>query len=198
MDILLATSNRHKIAEFRRLFDDSPITLTTGAEAGFEPIEVPEHGITFLENAITKAYSYVQAYSMPSLADDSGICVDALGGAPGIRSTRFGAPDLDDGGRLHYLVDCMRAIPPSRRGAHYVCALVLARPDRMSLCSEGRLYGQVADEPREGTTGFGYDPVFIVPRFGATVAELTTQQKDSVSHRGQAVRRLLALLSREA
>jgi len=197
MNILLATTNRHKVAEYRRLFAGSAFNVLSPDELGVEALDVPELGATFLANATTKAQEYVQAYRMACLADDSGICADALGGAPSIRSTRFGSPRLDDRGRMLYLVECLKNIPPAERGAHYVCALVLARPDHALCATEGRLYGRVAFAPSNGTTGFGYDPVFLVPRYGKVVADLTPDEKDTISHRGIAVRRLLAILAHE-
>lgn len=198
MNVLLASTNRHKVGEFQRLFAGSGVTVQSPGELGVAPLDVPELGATFSANALTKARAYAQAYRIPCLADDSGICVDALAGAPGIHSTRFGSPRLDDRGRMSYLLDCMREIPPSDRGVHYVCALVLAWPDQRQVATEGRLYGRLALLPGTGTTGFGYDPVFLAPRFGQVVADLTPEQKDTISHRGSAVRRLLTLLARES
>jgi XTP/dITP diphosphohydrolase len=197
MDVLLATTNRHKIAEYRRLFKGSAIQVMGPLDVGLRPLDVAETGATFLDNASTKAKAYVQGYSTACLADDSGICVDALAGAPGIRSSRFGAPELDDEGRVLYLLECMKDVPVTKRGAHYVCAIALARPRLSLIVAEGRFYGEVAFAPSAGHTGFGYDPIFVVPRAGLTVADLAPEDKDAISHRGKAVGRLLGILSRE-
>jgi len=194
MDVVLASTNAHKVAEFRRLFDDSTLRLRTPLEAGLTPLAVVEDGRTFAENAAKKALAYLQAYTMPVLADDSGISVDALAGAPGIRSARFGGPRLDDAGRVAYLLEQLAAIPPRERGAHYTCALALAGPEQPLLIVHGFLYGMVADAPVEGTTGFGYDPVFYLPGFDRTVSQITPEQKDETGHRGRAVRAFLHAL----
>src|SRR5579885_486352 len=124
MRVLLASNNAHKAVEFRRIFAGSLVELVLPGDLGLAALDVPEEGRTFEENATTKALAYLQAYRMPVIADDSGVCVDLLAGAPGVRSARFGSPDLDDTGRLHYLLSCLEGVPPERRGAHYVCSLV--------------------------------------------------------------------------
>ena len=191
MEIVLATTNKHKIVEYRRLFASSGLRVLTPDEAGAVPPAVTEDGATFLANAEKKARAFAGVVHSAVLADDSGISVDALGGAPGVRSARFGSPSLDDAGRMRYLLECLRDIPPGRRGAHYTCALVLALPDGSALTSEGKLYGEIALAPSAGTTGFGYDPIFLVPGAGRIVADMRPEEKDAVSHRGMAVRRLL-------
>ena len=194
MDVLLASTNRHKIAEYKRLFAGSAITVVTCDDAGAQPPFVIEDGLTFAANAAKKANAFASIARMPALADDSGISVDVLAGAPGVRSARFGAQSLDDAGRMHFLLECLTGIPQGRRGAHYTCALALASENGVTQEVEGRLYGEIALEASRGTTGFGYDPVFIVPLFGITVADVTPDQKDAISHRGNAVRRLLSVL----
>jgi XTP/dITP diphosphohydrolase len=194
MRVLFASSNPHKAAEFRRLFHNTGVRLCTPDEIGATAVHAPETGVTFLENATIKAEAFLQAYRMATLADDSGICVDALAGAPGVRSARFGRPDYDDAQRMQYLLRCLTGIPPVGRGAHYVCELVLALPDASVVNARGALYGTIALEASSGTTGFGYDPVFMIPGLGKTVAEVTPQEKDLLSHRGKAVRLLLARL----
>ncbi len=198
MDVLIATTNVHKIAEYRRLFAESAIAIRTPSDAGVAPPEVNEDGATFGANAAKKAIAFAQAAGIPVLADDSGICVDSLAGAPGVRSARFGSPHLDDAGRLYYLLECLKDVPVGRRGAHYSCALALATRGGMVLAVEGRLYGEIDRVPSAGSTGFGYDPVFVVPRFGRTVADISPEEKDAVSHRGNAVRHLLSMLGRRS
>lgn len=196
MDVVIASTNAHKVSEFRRLFDGSALRLRTPAEAGIAPLAVVEDGRTFAENATRKALAYLQEYRMPALADDSGISVDAIAGAPGIHSARFGDSHLDDAGRVTYLLKQLATIPPRERGGHYTCALALARPDTPLLVVHGYLYGTVANAPAAGTTGFGYDPVFYLPSFACTVSEITPRQKDEVGHRGRAARALLDVLMR--
>lgn len=145
-------------------------------------------------NALAKATAYMQAYRMPAIADDSGICVDALAGAPGARSARFGDAALDDAGRARYLLACLATTPAGRRGAHYTCCLVLARPDAAPTVVHGFCYGEIAERYTPGATGFGYDPVFVAPAFGVAVSQLTPEQKDEIGHRGRAVRALLAAM----
>lgn len=180
------------------MFAGTAIEMALPAELGLAALDVPEDGATFAENAATKALAYLQAYRMPVIADDSGLCVDALAGAPGVRSARFGGPGLDDAGRLRYLLRCLEGIPPTRRGAHYVCSLVLAHPDRPPLLAEGACYGVLDTEERAGATGFGYDPIFLLPALGRVFSRVTPDEKDAVSHRGKAARRLLALLHKGA
>lgn len=192
MRVVLASSNRHKAGEFHRLFAGSALDLRTPEEWGLAPLEVEETGRTFQENACLKALAYSTAYRMPALADDSGIRVDALGGAPGVRSARFGNPALDDAGRARYLLSCLEGIPDDRRSAYYVCVLVLALPDREPLIAEGRWYGRVGREYTPGATGFGYDPVFVIPSRNLPVSRLSPEEKDALGHRGKAARRLLS------
>jgi len=151
--------------------------------------------MTFAENAALKAQAYAQAYRIAALADDSGISVDALAGAPGIRSARFGAPELDDPGRVRYLLECLATIPEPQRGAHYTCALVLALPGKPPVTAHGYLYGRVATSVADGGTGFGYDPVFYMPVLGRTVSEIAASEKDRIGHRGRAARALVATLA---
>jgi len=158
---------------------------------GLASLVVEEQGLTFRENAITKARAYLEAYRIPALADDSGICVDALAGAPGVRSARFGRQTLDDAGRVAYLLEQLLGVHESGRTAHYTCCLALALPDQPLLVVDGYCYGRIGHTPTPGTTGFGYDPVFLLPAAGRAVSQVTPEQKDAISHRGNAVRLLL-------
>ncbi len=194
MQLLLASTNLHKLQEFRRLFAGSDVDLVSPSDLGLAPVEVDEDGKTFEENALTKALAYYSAYRIATLADDSGICVDALAGAPGVRSARFGSPDLDDAGRVQYLLESLREVPARRRTAHYVCVLALIREGMEPLVRTGALYGYVEAAPAGGDTGFGYDPILYVPSLGRAVSQLTPAQKDAISHRGRAVYRLVASL----
>jgi XTP/dITP diphosphohydrolase len=190
MDALFASTNHHKLGEFRRLFARTGIEIRSAADLGLPVLAVAETGETFLDNATIKAHAYQEAYRIPVLADDSGLCVDALAGAPGVRSHRFGPPDLDDAGRVDYLLFMLQNIDPPHRTAHYVCALVLLLPDGRAISVEGSCYGAITQEIQSGPTGFGYDPVFRPSGWDCTVARMTPEAKDAVSHRGRATRRL--------
>jgi XTP/dITP diphosphohydrolase len=194
MRVVLATSNPHKVMEFRRLFTAGGLDIRPPEDWGLGALPVEENGRTFAENALAKAYAYCTAYNMPAIADDSGLRVDALAGAPGVRSARFGSPELDDEGRARYLLSCMKHIGDRKRSAHYVCTLALARPEDDPLVVGGKWYGSIGRDYVAGTTGFGYDPVFVVPWLGVTASCLVPAEKDRFGHRGKAVRRLLAVL----
>jgi XTP/dITP diphosphohydrolase len=196
MNALFASTNHHKLGEFRRLFAYSGIEIRSAADLGLAALAVAETGHTFLDNAVIKAHAYLEAYRIPVLADDSGLCVDALAGAPGVRSHRFGPPSLDDAGRVDYLLSMLQNIDPPCRTAHYVCALVLLLPDGRAIEVEGACYGAITQEVQDGPTGFGYDPVFRPSGWDRTVARMTPEEKDALSHRGRATRRLQAAAMR--
>ena len=191
--VLVATNNAHKLAEFRRLLASAPIEMVAPADAGIA-LDVDETGTTFAANAALKARAFANAAGMPALADDSGIEVDALDGAPGVLSARYGGPGLDDAGRTQRLLDELRQTPNARRGCRYVAVLALAWPDGETETFEGRCDGVLAREPA-GDNGFGYDPVFFVPSAGRTMAELSPDEKDAISHRGRASTALSARLA---
>ncbi|MGH2345544.1 MAG: non-canonical purine NTP pyrophosphatase, partial [Chloroflexota bacterium] len=180
MRIVLASSNPHKVKEFRHLFSVSGLDVRPPADWGLAALSVEESGLTFTENALAKARAYCTAYNMPTVADDSGIRVDALAGAPGVRSARFGPPGLDDEGRARYLLTCMDMIEDPWRGAHYVCMLAFVCPQRDPVVVAGKWYGRLGREYVKGSTGFGYDPVFIVPSRGVAAARLTVDEKDQL------------------
>ncbi len=190
--LLIATNNAHKVAEFRRLLADAGVDLTTPAELGLD-LDVEETGETFEENARLKARAFRDASGLPSLADDSGIEVDALGGRPGVRSARYGGDGLDDEGRVRLLLAELEDVPAERRSCRYRVVLVLAEPGGRERVAEGACEGSVAFGPA-GDNGFGYDPVFLAPAYGRTVAQLDPAEKDAISHRGQAARRMAAML----
>ena len=194
--LLIATNNPHKVTEFHRLLGGADVTLVTPAEAGVE-VEVEETGETFEENARLKARAFCAASGLPSLADDSGIEVDALDGRPGVRSARYGGEGLDDAARTRLLLAELAGVPEEGRACRYRVALVLARPDGSEEVAHGACEGRAAFAPA-GTNGFGYDPIFYVPRFGKTMAELSPAEKDAISHRGQAARRMAALIRERA
>lgn len=187
MRYIIATHNRDKLAELSRILEPLGIEAVTDHDLGMELPEVEETGTTFAENAYLKAASACAATGLPAIADDSGIAVDALNGGPGIYSARYGGPDATDKDRNCKLLGELDGLPPEKRGAHYVCAVCCVFPDGSEpLTAEGRMYGVIGTEER-GERGFGYDPLFIVDS-GKTVAELTDEEKDAISHRGNALR----------
>jgi XTP/dITP diphosphohydrolase len=191
--LILASGNRGKLAEFQQLlqhvgFDVIPQTLKQVPEA-------EESGLSFVENAILKARNAAAFCGLPALADDSGIEVDALKGAPGIYSARFAGPGASDADNNHKLLDSLRDVPPAQRTARYRCVLVFMRygADPSPLICEGAWEGVIVDTPR-GDNGFGYDPFFFVPDQNATAAELLPELKNRISHRGVAMAKLLRAL----
>ncbi len=191
MNLLLATNNRGKLAEFERLL--APIRLTTPDEIGLQ-LTIIENGKTFTDNATLKAHAFADASGSIALADDSGLEVDGLDGAPGVHSARYGGEDLDDAGRCRLLLRNLGHTQRREdRTARFRCCLVAVAPDGRSCSAEGCCEGFIADTAA-GDKGFGYDPVFFVPGFGRTMAELNPADKDSVSHRAQALEALLPVL----
>ena len=194
MEIVLASSNPGKLAELEALLEPAGLHVVAQDAFGVEPPE--ETGATFVENALIKARAACAATGLPAIADDSGIVVDALEGAPGVRSARYAGPGASDADNVARLLEALRGVAPAARGATFVCALVRlrhARDPRPIVC-EGIWEGRVLDAPRGGG-GFGYDPVFFVEALGRTAAELSFAEKNRVSHRGQALAQLLDRLS---
>jgi XTP/dITP diphosphohydrolase len=196
-DLLLATGNLHKVEEFRAIFSGIPfrlLSLRDGRPAG-EPMDmdVEETGTSFAENAQLKALAYARASGKLSLADDSGLEIDALGGAPGIYSARFAGRETTYAERFRIILEQLRGLPTARRGARFRCAITIAEPSGYSQTVEGTLEGQIASAPR-GEHGFGYDPIFYVPGLGKTMAELEPEQKNKISHRARAAASAAALL----
>jgi len=190
--LLLATTNEHKLNEFRVIFRDLPFTLLSLRDLQID-LDVEETGTTFAENAILKARTYAQMADMLALADDSGLEIDALGGAPGIYSARFAGRETTYSERFRLLFARLQDMPLSERTARFRCAIALAEPSGYTRVVEGAIEGLITDPPR-GENGFGYDPIFLVPEFGKTTAELAPAEKNRISHRGraaEAARRLL-------
>ncbi|MCL2625635.1 MAG: RdgB/HAM1 family non-canonical purine NTP pyrophosphatase [Cystobacterineae bacterium] len=183
MKVLLASQNAGKLREFSALLE-GVATLLTPVELGLH-LDVEESGTSFAENAQRKAQAFAEASKLPSLADDSGLCVDALQGAPGVHSARYAESDA---ARIARLLNEMKDCPEAQRAAHFSCVLCLAFPDGRVFFSEGACYGRIACAPR-GAHGFGYDPLFELPN-GKTMAELTREGKAQISHRGLAARRM--------
>ena len=190
--LLVATRNRGKLRELASLLSDVPMRLVSLDEAGVDG-EVEETGATFEENAVLKATAYARASGLTTLADDSGLEVDALGGEPGVRSARYAGAGADDAARVRRLLRNLRETPAGRRQARFRCAIAVASLNGPVRTFAGVCEGTIADAPR-GRNGFGYDPVFLFPETGRTMAELSDEEKDAVSHRGMAVRRAAAAL----
>jgi XTP/dITP diphosphohydrolase len=193
--VLIATGNAGKLVEFQSLLAGSGYELLTPSAAGLRLV-VEETGTTYAENALIKARAYAAASGLPALGDDSGIEVDALGGAPGLYSARFGGPGLSDNDRNALLLRELERLPPDRRRARMRCALALQSPDGRLWQAAGVVEGSVATVPR-GEHGFGYDPLFVYAELGRTAAEVSEDEKNRVSHRARAVWALLAELARD-
>jgi XTP/dITP diphosphohydrolase len=188
--LLLASANRGKLRELRTILDGLPVELVGLAEAGLgEPPEVAETGATFLENALLKGRAYAAWSGLAAVADDSGLEVDALGGAPGVRSARYAGPGADDQANLDKLLAELAGVPPGRRTARFRCAAVLVDLAAGEWHAEASWEGRVLEAPR-GSGGFGYDPVFLPDGWDRTSAEVDQATKDAASHRGQAFRAL--------
>jgi XTP/dITP diphosphohydrolase len=186
VDLVLASSNAGKLAELRQLLDGSRFTLRAQSEFGIA--DADETGLTFIENALLKARHAALATGLPALADDSGLCVDALDGAPGLYSARYAGAHGDAAGNIARLLRELDGVGDDGRNASFHCAIVVVRraDDPRPILAEGRWAGRILRTPR-GTAGFGYDPVFLDPASGLTAAELTPVAKNALSHRGQAL-----------
>ena len=196
LDVVIATRNRHKARELTALLR-VPGVRWRSLEHFPDAPEIPESGTTFRENAVTKAVAVARATGHPALADDSGLEVAALHGAPGVRSARFAGRQGDDAANNAKLLRCLQGVIPSRRGARYRCVLALAGPTNVVAVTEGALAGRIASRPA-GRGGFGYDPLFLVPRSGKTVAQLSADAKNRISHRAKAAARMQRHLRRWA
>ena len=187
-DLLLASQNAGKLAEMKELVAGLPFRVLSPVDLGIR--EAPEEtGTTFVENAILKARHYARRSGRLTVADDSGLSVEALNGGPGLYSSRFGGEGATDADRNRLLLEKLAGVPPARRGARFTSALAVARGDELLFQTEASVEGRIADAPR-GPNGFGYDPLFFYPPFGRTFGEVATEQKDRVSHRGKAFARL--------
>ena len=187
---VLATHNPGKLREMGEILRGLGVEVVSPADVGCH-VEVEETGTTFAENAMLKAKAVCAASGLPAIADDSGLCVDALGGAPGVYSARYGGEGLDDAGRYRLLLSNLRGQPT--RAAHFACAIACAFPNGDTLTAEGRCDGAIAYAPM-GEGGFGYDPVFLVPEKAKTFGQLTAEEKSAISHRGRALQAFAAKL----
>lgn len=190
--LLLATTNRHKVEEFRAIFSDLPYRLLSLNDIGLD-MDVEETGTTFEANSQLKAEAYAQATGLLVLADDSGLEIDALDGAPGVYSARFLGPEASYEERFRSILEKLRTLPKEQRSARFRCVITIADATGSLRSVEGIIEGIIADEPR-GEHGFGYDPIFLVPELGKTTAELAPEQKNRISHRGRAAHLAHAVL----
>jgi len=190
MKYVLATANPGKINEMREILTGFNIEIYTRKELGIE-IDVDETGTTFLENATLKANAICSASGMPAIADDSGLIVDALDGKPGVYSSSFGGEELSAAERCAYLLKMMKNM--EQRSAKFVCTIVCAFPDGDLITATGECPGVITGEPR-GINGFGYDPVFVPDGYNRTMAELSSAEKNAISHRGTAIDKFAGLL----
>ena len=184
MKLVLASKNQKKLVEMNDILSRLGVQVCSEAEAGVD-VEVEETGTTFEENSLLKARAVMEASGMPAIADDSGLCVDALGGAPGVYSARYGGEGLDDRGRTRLLLENLRG--QMTRTAKFVSVITCCFPNGDVLSARGESQGTIAYAPM-GEGGFGYDPVFFVPGLKKTFAQLTPEEKNAISHRGRALR----------
>lgn len=187
MKVVLASKNPHKLEEISKITEQFGIELILQSQLGVD-IEMEETGTTFEENSLIKAKAVMEATGLPAIADDSGIAVDALNGEPGIYSARYGFDDtLDDWGRLQLLLKNMENVPDGRRQGKFVCVITFITPDGEIIQARGEVHGEILRQA-QGENGFGYDPIFYYPPFGKTLAQIPAEDKNRVSHRGQALK----------
>ena len=187
MKVVLASKNRHKLEEISKITEKFDMELVLQSDLGVD-IVGEENGTTFEENSFIKAEAVMKATGLPALADDSGIAVDALNGEPGIYSARYGFDEsLDDWGRLELLLKNTEHVPDGQRQAQFVCVITMVTPDGQTIQARGEIHGELTREAK-GENGFGYDPIFFYPPLGMTTAELSPEQKNEVSHRGNALK----------
>jgi XTP/dITP diphosphohydrolase len=193
--LVLATLNPHKIIELQRILAAGRVAAELVGLGEFPGApDVAETGATFAANALLKATAVAQFTGLPAVADDSGFCVDALNGMPGVLSARWSGKHGDDLANLRLLLGQLTDVPDERRGAHFACAAALVLPSGRQHVSEGTVHGRVTRLPR-GENGFGYDPIFVPDRRELTTAEMTAEAKDAISHRGRALRALAPVIA---
>ena len=197
LDIVLASGNQGKVREIQAILNDFPITLTSMKEYDGVPDDIVEDGETFLDNAMIKAKAVYEVVKKPTLAEDSGIVIAALNGEPGVRSARYGMendekPDPD--WINEYILGKMKDVPEGKREAYYKAVIVLIIDESTTLVAEGECHGEIGFAP-VGDHGFGFDPIFYLPDYGKTAAQITPEQKNAISHRGRALEKLKEELS---
>ncbi len=193
MKILIATHNKHKLSEMSRILEPMGYEVVTDTDLGFTLTEAEENGTTFLENARIKAESGCKESGIPCIADDSGLCVDALDGEPGVFSARYSGEHGDDKANNEKLLFNLKDVSDDKRTARFMCAICVSFPDGSEITAEGACEGKIGYEYR-GNNGFGYDPLFMVG--DRSFAELSAAEKDAISHRGNALKNLEKLLSK--
>ena len=194
MKIIIATHNKHKLAEMARILEPLGYEAVTDRDLGIELTDVEENGKTFLENARIKAEAGCRESGLPCIADDSGLCVDALNGEPGVFSARYCGEHGNDAANNEKLLVNLKDVPDAERTARFVCAICVSFPDGREIVAEGVCEGRIGYEHR-GNNGFGYDPLFMVG--DRSFAEFSAEEKDAVSHRGNALKKLKELLPTE-
>ena len=191
MKIIIATHNKHKLQEMSRILSPMGYEVVTDTDLGIELSDVEENGETFLDNARIKAVAGCKESGLACIADDSGLCVDALDGAPGVFSARYSGVHGDDDGNNRKLLKELEGVPTEKRTAHFACAICVSFPDGKEVTATGKCEGYIGYE-KKGSNGFGYDPLFMVGQ--RSLAEMTAEEKDAISHRGNALKELQKIL----
>ena len=191
MKIIIATHNKHKLQEMSRILSPMGYEVVTDTDLGIELSDVEENGETFLDNARIKSEAGCKESGLPCIADDSGLCVDALDGAPGVFSARYSGVHGDDEGNNRKLLAELDGVPTEKRTAHFACAICVSFPDGSEVTATGKCEGYIGYE-KKGSNGFGYDPLFMVG--DRSLAEMTAEEKDAISHRGNALKELQKIL----
>jgi XTP/dITP diphosphohydrolase len=182
--LLLATGNKHKLNELKSLFHDLPYELISPSEIDIDT-KVDESSSSFTGNARLKAIAFAASSHILSLADDSGLEVDALAGEPGVFSARYAGAEASDADRIDYLLSRLKSIPEGKRGANFKCVIAIAKPEGNVYLFSGECRGKISFQPT-GENGFGYDPIFFLPQLGKTMAQISQKEKNNISHRSQA------------
>ena len=193
--IILATNNKSKVKEISEMMSGSDITFVSLADAGIN-VEVEETGTTFEENALLKAREICKLSGKPTISDDSGLEIDALDGAPGIYSSRFMGEDTSYDIKNNALIEKLENVAVPDRTARFRCCMALVLPDGREFVTEGAMEGIIAREPK-GINGFGYDPILFIPEYNRTSAELSSEEKNNISHRGEALRKMIEVIKKE-
>lgn len=193
MKVLVASNNKGKLKEFNKILGELGIECISMNDAGID-IDVEETGTTFLENAKIKAEAIYKIAKIPTVSDDSGLCVDALGGEPGVYSARYAGEHGNDEKNNEKLLANLKNIPPEKRTARFMSVVYLVLDDNTAISAQGTAEGFIIDEPK-GENGFGYDPIFFSPTLGKTFAQASVEEKNAISHRGSALRELKRKLS---
>ena len=196
-DIIAASRNPKKIREMEDITKEFGMTIISRDDAGLPTTEIEEDGVTFEENSYKKAFEIMKISGRPTIADDSGLEVDWLNGAPGVYSARFAGEECDDKANNQKLLELLKGVPKEKRGARFVSVITLIYPDGKALVARGETIGTLLEEAR-GEGGFGYDPLFVPEGKNLTYSELTADEKNQISHRGRALRKLKELLYQDS